>query len=346
MHHVRDFIPKPSQTDIPLMKDIYRYWANQDEWLLLEGTNFESGEKQRIAVKCSKRGNDVFNDRLEKRLGFLRLLEDQAFFNSKDVPIENSKAKTEVQTKMLWVTFTSDPSLKSLDEAWRSDSHDWNLMITKLRKRYGKISVLQFIEAFPDNQGLAYGYPHHHAVLFFHETKFNVFLHYDKDPKGEGISYRIRESSEVKTTAQWDAFVDIKALRTMDSVIDYCRKHEEGSFVLDRNDGSVNNEALMNCTLGWFYHKRTFSVSQGFREALSDLIRHLRNSNRSGRFLQTCVDGSKAFPVVVWECLGVRSWLELEKVGLSDGWVLLIEDPDVWERLVRRDYFRERLYDD
>jgi len=333
-------LSRPTQVDIPLLNEIYHSWANQDEWLFLQGTHFQSGEKKRIAIKCSKRGNDVFSSRLEKRLGFLKLLEDVEFFQGEDCPTEDAISEKTVQTQMLWVTFTSDPSIHTLDEAWRCDSHDWNLMMTKLRKKYGKISVLQFIEAFPDNNGLAFGYPHHHAVLFFHDVKFNVFRHYDKDSKGTGISYRIRESAEVKAVAQWDAFVDIKALRTMDAVIDYCRKHEQGSFVLDREDGSVNQEALMNCTMGWLYHKRTFSVSRQFRVKLSEFIRQMRNSNCKNRECQSRLDGGTPIAIWVWECLGVRSAAELNLVGLDGRWTHVIEDVDIWDRLVRREYCR------
>jgi hypothetical protein len=328
----RDYLNRPTQADIPLMMSIFKTWVQQPEWMLLEGVHCESGEKQRIAVKTSKRGNDVFQRRMERNLGFLREFERIEFFKVGDVE------RNEAKTCMLWTTWTWDPNRTSLDDAWRSASKEWNLMATKIRKEYGKVSILVFSEAFPDEKGKAWGYPHFHAVLWFHEHEFNVFLNVETDNEGKiGFVYRIKERNELKDVAQWKAYVDIKALRTMDSVIDYCRKHEQGSFALTHNDGSVNKEALTNCTLQWFYHKRTYSVSREFRIQASEFIRHMRNSN----WHQATLDGSDSFPVWKWENKGIRSLGELVKCGLNEAWTHDIKDPDVWDRLVRRDYHRE-----
>jgi len=330
-------LSRPTQADIPLMMSIYKAWVQQPEWMLLEGTHCESGEKQRIAVKTSKRGNDVFQRRMDRSLGFLKGFERTEFFKTEDVD-ELGTAKT----RMLWVTNTWDPSRTSLDDAWRTVSPEWNLMITKLRKEYGRVSVLRFVEAFPDPNGEAYGYPHSHSVLWFHDHEFNVSLRWEKDKQGrEGPVYRIayEQMEDLKETAQWKAFSDVKALRTMDAVVDYCRKHEQGSFVLERNDGSENTEALTNCTMQWFYHKRTYSVSREFRIQASEFIRHLRNSN----WLQSRLDGGLAVSVWKWENKGIRSLGELVKCGLDEGWTHRIEDVDVWDRLVKRDYQRVNL---
>ena len=334
LNPARDYLSRPSQADIPLMTSIYRTWVQQPEWMLLEGTHCETEEKQRIAVKTSKRGNDVFERRMERNLDFLSTFERTEFFN-----VEDLEKLGRAKTRMLWTTWTWDPSRTSLDEAWRTSSKEWNLMVTKLRKEYGKVSILVFGEAFPDRNGSAFGYPHYHAVMWFHEHEFNVVLRWEKDKEGkEGPVYRIadEEKDALKDTAQWKAFSDIKALRTMDAVITYCRKREQGSFSLEHNDGSENTEALMNCTMQWFYHKRTYSVSRTFREKASEFIRHMRNSN----WAQSRLDGG-SFPVWVWENKGIRSLPELVKCGLDEAWTHEISDPDVWEKLVKREYYQE-----
>jgi hypothetical protein len=120
--------------------------------------------------------------------------------------------------------------------------------------------------------------------------------------------------------------------------VNYCRKYGQGTYDVVSESGEVNEEALLNCSMNWYYRKQSYSLSGGFHEALSDLIRLLQGSKQ----LQSRIDGSEAFSEWKWECLGIRSAEELNKCGLDPpGWTFEIEDPNVWEKLVRRDYYRE-----
>ena len=69
----------------------------------------------------------------------------------------------------------------------------------------------------------------------------------------------------------------------------------------------------------------------------------MRNSNRENRVFQAKLDGSEAIPLWVWRCYGVRTLSELEECGLVGVWVFSISDVYIWDKLVRRKYFRERL---
>jgi hypothetical protein len=63
--------------------------------------------------------------------------------------------------------------------------------------------------------------------------------------------------------------------------------------------------------LMWLFRKRSFAVSGEFREALSDLIRVMHNSNVKS-MVQMALDGSKAEELEVWyRWLGVFGALEL-----------------------------------
>jgi hypothetical protein len=303
-----------------------------------------------IGVKCSKRGNDVFNKRLDGKLSFLESLKSEGFelFDSADFTLDKK-----VFSSALWVTLTFDSKLCSMDEAWKRIEDDWNSWITNLRNRYGQIMALKFIQAFPGKKqgkrGEAFAYPHIHAVLLFKEAKFSVYPQLvEKNEVDEKVNhevslrYRINEKDELVSQGKYHSNVDVQALRTFKSISNYCRKYGQGTYNVINDDGEVNDEALINCTMGFFYHKQSYSASRALQGELSDLITQMRLSKSSNPRFQARLDGSGSFSVWKWESKGVRSWSELRKVGLDPpGDQFEINDPDVFEKLVRRDYHRE-----
>jgi hypothetical protein len=347
---IRDYKEHPKQEDVDFLMEVYERWVTSPEALLLQGTHTETGEKRLIGVKCSKRGNDVFNKRLDKKLAFLSDLKSEGFefFDSADFTL-NKK----VFSSALWVTLTFDSKICSLDDAWRRIEDDWNKYITNLRNKYGQIMALKFIQAFPGKKqgkrGLAFAYPHIHAVLLFKESKFSVYPQIveknevDDSMKEVSLRYRIHEKDEFVEQGKYHSNVDVQALRTFKSISNYCRKYGQGTYDVVSKEGEVNEEALINCTMGFFYHKQSYSASRALQSELSDLIRHMRISKGSDPKFQARLDGGAAFSVWSWEAKGVRSWSELRQVGLDPpGDQFDIEDADVFERLVRRDYKRER----
>jgi len=353
---IRYWIEHPAREDLDLLQEIYLKWVTSPEALLLQGTHSETGEKKYVGVKCSKRGNDVFNRRLDRKLSFLKDLKSEGyeFFNTNDFTLDKK-----VFSSALWVTLTFDSKLCSLDEAWRRIEYDWNKWITNLRNRYGQIMPLKFVQGFP-GKGPARGYPHIHAVLLFKESQFSVFPQLvDKNqvddkagkdvemktfrPLKSSLRYRIHEKDELVSQGKYHSFVDVQALRTFKSISSYCRKYGQGTYDVVSAEGQVNDEALLNCALGFYYHKQSYSASRALQGELSDLITSLQSSKRGGPKFQARLDGRDAFPVWVWESKGVRSWAELRKCGLDPpGEQFVIEDPNVFEKLVRRNYYRER----
>ena len=114
------------------------------------------------AVKCAKRGNDVYKSRVERRFrGICRLSENLIFFNPKD---RNSNRTT----KALFLTLTYDTKRSSYSEAWKSIGVEFNSFMAKIRKEFGKVSSCRVFESFEN------GYPHIHCILLF-EKEFSVF---------------------------------------------------------------------------------------------------------------------------------------------------------------------------
>jgi hypothetical protein len=300
----RNFFSELQQQDVPYLIEGFQHWRDFAEYLILKGENRVNGEKMFLAVKCSKRGNDVFSRRLDKRLGFLGRLESIRLFS-----IGDFEKKPYMPTNLLWVTLTYNPALKSLSEAWETYMKDWNLWITNLRNRYGKIEVLKFSEAFPNEKGAAFGYPHIHAVLLFKEAQFKAFPTWEKGKDGkEGWVFRVQEMPEIRTQGKWHSFIDVKAIHSGKALGGYLRKHTKNTHYGD------SQEALVSQSLLWLYRKQTFSLSSGFRKAFLDLMKGLHNSKISA---QKTLDGN-VLDDWVWSCHGVRSCFE---VGVA---------PEIW----------------
>ena len=255
-----------SYIDINLLLELYPAWRDYVEFLVLHRLKSVGFEQKTIAVKCSKRGNDVYGWRTEKKLKFLKQSEDLVFFKPKDFDCEKI-----IKTRLLWVSLTWNSNLCSLKESWDSSQHYYNLFITNLRNRYGKIDVLRFPQAFPDKKGSAYGYHHEHLVLLFKDAEFTVFPSLNDRLE---LSYRINEKDELATQGKWHSFIDVKAINSMNGIYNYAVKHYQNAGF------GTSEEATLNNAFCWLFKKKSYIVSGDFREKYADLIRTLHNSKR------------------------------------------------------------------
>ena len=285
-----------AENSLDLLEELYVYWRDFHEYLVLRSEHVNaktwSSEWKYVAVKCSKRGNDIYVSRVKRRLNWLGNGENVYFFD-----ISDFKPNKKVLTSALWVTLTYDTKRCSRFEAWEKQiGIDFNCFISALRRKYGKISVLRTWEATEK------GFPHVHAILLFHDFKFSVFPHLIEDHEGrEKLTFRIHEKAEV--ASYWHSHVDVQAISSTKKLFNYMRKYQTKVLLASDSEKGVSTMALM-----WLFRKRGFSVSGDFRSKLSDLIRLMRNSNMELR--QCRLDGSFE-DRRVWEFVGVFSGVEL-----------------------------------
>jgi hypothetical protein len=84
--------------------DRYVEWVSEDKYMILSRWNREKWKNDVFAVKCAKRGNDVYRSRVYYRFkGLCSKAENLTFFNPKDRGIKKTRA--------LWVTLTYDVKL-------------------------------------------------------------------------------------------------------------------------------------------------------------------------------------------------------------------------------------------
>ena len=314
--------------DKPDLEDIergYLDWVSYPEYIVLQGEHVHTGEKRWKAVKASKRGNDVYNWRLAKRLNLVNNLPNITFFGWKD----RSKRH---KTRALFVTLTYRRDLR-LDEAWEQVGNDFNRWVSLVKKRFGAVKIIRVWEAQRD------GFPHIHAICVFEEQEFNAF-------SSSGI-WRVQE----KRSLEWEhGWTDVEALSSLRGGIRYLMKyltklHEIGVYGSPQNDkipshstlsGLADQASAVTLSLMWIFGKRAFSVSGG----LLDLITRMHNSNQESkkRIIQVDLDGD---PVWKWSLkgfwgghIGNNEWSsdlsldQFRKIRSSDSWTDAERDPD------------------
>jgi hypothetical protein len=162
----------------------YEGWVNEHRYMIMaherEKWVSEAGEWEYIAVKCAKRGNDVYVSRVNSRLSGI----------GRNVPGIQHDFHENPFTSILFVTLTYDTKICSFSEAWQQIGVGFNRYRANLRKKYGK---------FPDAYlgELRERAPHVHAILIFEEKKFRVFPSYEQNKNAElKLVWRIHEKDE------------------------------------------------------------------------------------------------------------------------------------------------------
>ena len=207
-----------------------------------------------FAIKCSKRGNDVYRNRVYRRFKQLASLVEQIiFFNRKSRRINQ-------KTRALFVTLTYDTKLCSFDEAWKNIGDEFNRFMAFIRKNFGKVACCRVFEAYEN------GYPHIHCILLFEEKEFKVFM----DKKGQ---FRIKEKGVV--ASGWRSHTDVKAMSSLGRGLSYLKKYLLKSIDVQNKD----SKTLKTLALTWLFNKRAFSLSGKFRKMFIDLIKTKHNSN-------------------------------------------------------------------
>ena len=190
-------------------------------------------ESEVFAVKCAKRGNDVYRKRIFRRFKeLLELVEKVNFFNPKD-------RRGDKKTRALFITLTYDIKRCSLDEAWENIGIEFNRFRSYICKKYGKVASFRVFEAY------ANGYPHIHCVLLFEDKEFKVF----RDKKGK---FRVKEKFAIESG--WHSNIDVQAMGSVGWGFRYLKKYLLKSIDAENQDPKT----LKTLALCWLFNKRAF----------------------------------------------------------------------------------------
>lgn len=314
-----------NEEDLDLLEQLYVFWRDEPEFLVLRSLQVNprsmASEWSYVAVKSSKRGNDVYIRRVKRRLDWLSSMENVTFFSPSDF-----QAGKKVYSQALWLTLTYDTKRCSRAQAMERIGHEWNRFLSAVRSKFkGGVSVFRSWETSGQ------GYPHVHACLFFKEARFSVFQHLaENDRKELHLQYRIEEKEQLASL--WHSHVDVQAISSTKKLFNYMRKYQTKTLMASDSPKGCRTMSIL-----WLNRKRSFSVSGDFRARISDLIHTLHNSKMELR--QSRLDGSLQEPSV-WEFVGVFSGKEMAYHGR--GWTFRLNTVQILTVLEREAEFRAR----
>jgi len=259
--------------DLQGLEKFYVEWRDYNEYIVVQKQSDNpriKGEvdKETIAVKCSKRGNDVYWWRVWKRIKKLYDLKAQTLFD----PHSNRKL-----SNVVFATLTYDVKRSSIAEGWEKEGKDFNKWIRNLRKKFGRISYFRSLEASKR------GYPHIHILMIFHDYEFKVI-----EMKGK---YRILEKEAFEKS--WHSFVDVQAIRRFREGVKYVTKY----LTKTKNDSKTQ---ILTLALCWLFRKRSFAISGDMHEVMEISRMH-------GQMIQANLMGKEVIINVVWVFIGIFS---------------------------------------
>ena len=340
---------------IPSLITVFEYWRDYLEYLVLKRTEVKTGKVDYPAVKCSKRGNDVYAERVEKRLGFLKEVPNEEFWTNQDFDERRWFKRPVLHTKLLWVTLTFDPSVCALDVAWngdrelRTDEKTGEVRVTKLKPNKkgimtGGKPIWFHVKGCPCircqfNRSISllrHHYGHIDTVTFLQAfpdpkgsahgyTHIHAILQF-KDHEFEVFPHMEKDrDGKLRLVFRLDKMPEFKDHLKWPAFVDVCGLRSMRAaylYALKHVKNAAfghNDEARIHNALGWLFRKRTFTVSGALVKDYGEFIKGLHNS-KSGYQLDLF---GGVVPRFVYELVGIFSLGELRKVKE-------IPDPPPW----------------
>lgn len=267
----------------------YERWVSEDRYMVLAHQREEwvsdGGSFEYVAVKCSKRGNDVYQARVAGRLDGLGSRVLNVSYDYRKVPLAN----------VLFATLTYDTKLCSFAEAWQNIGAELNRFKANIQSKYGRVSAFRTWESYGN------GYPHVHVILIFQDYEFPVFLSYSENKRGQLVPvWRVKEKLDLER--YWHSHIDVRAVDSVKGGIGYVKKYASKCA----HYSSVDRKSVKTLAMCWVFRKKAYYVSGEFRKALGDLIRQICISK--SRYSQVDLAGAE---------LKANSWKVLGFVGVD-----------------------------
>ena len=306
---------------LPDALDLFEEWHKDSEYIVMKGTKDiiqESFNDDGVILDCqdhlypehvyrfikaSKRGNDVYQYLVKKRLKPLDDLPDITFFK------DNWGVKN---TSLLFVTLTYDTKRCDEATAWKNIGKDYHLFYTKLRQEYGDI------EYFRTWESTSHFYPHAHVLIAFKEKSFPVFIHKDKNGKR---SFRIPQGDKDKIASFWHSNVDVQGVNGTKDAIDELTKYVTKDLCSDKG----NKTNAMIC----LFRRQSYAITKGFVSLVKNSFARVTEENELedvGTFDlikdDMCNCNNEFYK---WEFIGVLRGIRL-RIS-SDIWVCDLKKP-------------------
>jgi hypothetical protein len=292
----------------------FKTYSNFNEYVVLEKKVYSKNsgnleKSERIAVKSIKKGNDKWKKKIRRKL-----------FSLRD-PIKQELSKHHSTSNILFISYTVDHKICSTEEeAWKIIPSSFNVNVTNLRNKFGKLDYVRVVEA------QASGYPHIHILVWFHKKDFEIIKWRNK--KDGRITWRVKKKKErkaIKDCWKLGKITDIEAVYGEEGLNLYLGKMfsylaKDTERVIEKAKTKLNGEQLnqlmnelakerqkiyLGLALSSLFNKHSFGLSHYFLTLRLDISK--RNSN----FFSSLLGSENANFLVIWEFIELVSEQEL-----------------------------------
>ena len=170
--------------DINEVVSRYRGWLSWIFYVLCYRFNYQTCDHDFMAFRGLKRGDSRYSEMVCHKFDLL-------IDSGRHLKFFGYGSHGRVRGSGLHMVLEYDANSIGLLEAWLAVSADFNRFMSRIRKRFGKVSVVRVWESHES------GYPHVHVLLIFHSY---VFDGYSSRRRGNliyrvfGSNYRLLKS--------------------------------------------------------------------------------------------------------------------------------------------------------
>lgn len=269
------------ETDLKIIVENFKKWVKIPTYLMF----LDKDNGNLDLALASKRGNKIYeyylDEKLKKDLKFMKNPNFHKLIFRNKKGFRNKKV-----SNVSFITLTCDPKKynNSIIIAWLNFEHDFNIFITRYRKKYGKCWIMKSVESIKK------GFPHIHLIIIT-EKEFEVFKptrrkcsnkkckkYFNNFSNNYSIlcpycnssldhPYRMLHKRAIE--GYWPSLFDIlipdptqmknQKEGCMDFMKDYIFKDMLKSYVYKEERNYRNNLSL---ALNWIFGKRCYSISK------------------------------------------------------------------------------------
>lgn len=298
----------------------YLFWVACPTYIIL---NNEDGTKIK-GFLAPKRGNTIHTMILKRRVQkWINVMMKNGLKEKLVRPKKGHRKQFETNCMLLTLTINQKKVNNDLRYSWENIEKDYNRFMTSMRHHVGNCSIIKVIESQES------GFPHIH-LLIVSEKPLDCFQHVSKKLKTLGKkSWRLPFKKNVVDKLWTLGFTDCVALGTKKDSIEFTTNYlikTITSYVLkDLTKASMkkNKQAILTLALGWFFHKKSISVSEN--KLFPDLINTSVSQEYLDEILAALAKASK------------EKWIFFRIVGFAP----IKKPPNSFEVEVNSNYYRE-----
>ena len=255
------------------LQNLYLDWVSNDVFLIIKKTTNE--QTQYKCMKASKRGNDVYQYRLQKKLSVLKenVLRGITSYMHSD----------SFSTNTFFITLTTDPkNYENSKSAWHDLSYQLNLFLSNFYKRLKKhyldmgFNLKIKIDKLRSYEMHENSYPHVHLLVQLYTVDYqghvtplvvsDCFDYNGKNRAPDWLNDMVHEAWTSQIVDVQAIINDEKGIGLVDYILKYIFKNQWDKL----ND--VNVKHTLCLAYQWAMGMRSYACSRAFMRATNDLI--------------------------------------------------------------------------